>query len=190
MGDFSSHAEATLGQNPGEADEPESAARGGARVEVVDASGRLSGDGLGWLERHAAGAAAVLGLGGEVRVRVVCDPEMAAAHLEYCEVEGTTDVLTFDMSEADDSGRPVLDVDILACIDEAERQGAARGHGRERELLLYIVHGVLHCLGHDDHDEAAAAAMHAEEDRVLGAIGVGRTFGAPERGGDAIGGGA
>ncbi len=112
------------------------------------------------------------------------DPEMAAAHLEYCEVEGTTDVLTFDMSsEADSAGRPVLDVDIMACIDEAARQGKARGHTREQELLLYIVHGVLHCLGHDDHDEAAAAAMHAEEDRVLGAIGVGTTYAAPERSG-------
>jgi len=45
--------------------------------------------------------------------------------------------------------------------------------------LLYVVHGVLHCLGHDDHDEAGYASMHALEDRVLYAIGVGATFAEP-----------
>ena len=39
------------------------------------------------------------------------------------------------------------------------------------------LHGVLHCTGFDDRDAAGAAAMHAEEDRILGAIGVGATFG-------------
>jgi len=136
-----------------------------------------------WLIPRADAAVAHLGISGEIRVRVVADAEMAAAHAEYCGVEGTTDVLTFDMSsESDPAGRPVLDVDIMACADEAARQAAGRGHGPERELLLYIVHGVLHCLGHDDHDEAAAAAMHAEEDRVLALIGVGPTYAVPERG--------
>src|SRR6185369_8183115 len=96
-------------------------------------------------------------------VRVVGDEEMAAAHQRFSGVAGTTDVLTFDLTEAGGA----LDVDLLVCFDEASRQAASRGHGVERELLLYVVHGVLHCLGHDDHEEAAAARMHAEEDRVL-----------------------
>jgi len=59
-----------------------------------------------------------------------------------------------------------------------------------RELLLYVVHGVLHCLGMDDHDEAAAAAMHRVEDAVLTAIGVGPVYSAgrqPETGSGASG---
>jgi len=180
MGDLQGHHDAAAGLGSDEPGEPPSP----ATIEIVDASGSLSPAETAWLRDRGRAAAAELALNGEVRVRVVRDPEMAAAHLEYCEVEGTTDVLTFDMSsEADSAGRPVLDVDIMACIDEAARQGKARGHTREQELLLYIVHGVLHCLGHDDHDEAAAAAMHAEEDRVLGAIGVGTTYAAPERSG-------
>jgi len=31
-------------------------------------------------------------------------------------------------------------------------------HAAEREVLLYILHGVLHCLGHDDHDDEADRA--------------------------------
>jgi probable rRNA maturation factor len=110
---------------------------------------------------------------GEVRAAVVSDGEMAAAHEKFCGIPGTTDVLTFDESP-EASG--VLDVDILVCLDEARRQGQALGHPPERELLLYIVHGVLHCLGYDDHDEASAEAMHRREDELLEQAGIGATF--------------
>jgi probable rRNA maturation factor len=146
-------------------------------VEVSDAGGRLAPAAAAWLEAKAREALRVLGVGGEVRVRVVGDGEMGAAHSRYAGVAGTTDVLTFDLGE----GGP-LDADLLVCADEAARQAAARGHPPERELLLYVLHGVLHCLGHDDHDEAAAAAMHACEDEVLTAIGVGPTYARGEGG--------
>lgn len=122
------------------------------------------------------------------------DVEMANAHLEYMGVEGTTDVLTFDLNDPEEHPAPDridaemicaykdratfgLDTDIMICIDEAARQAAGRGYAVEKELLLYVVHGLLHCLGWDDHDEAEAARMHRLEDAVLGAIGVGVVFG-------------
>src|SRR5689334_3238109 len=123
---------------------------------------------------------------------------MARAHEEYGGVPGTTDVLTFDLTDpgatpapridhelgklASDQTVYGLDTDILACIDVAERQIAPSNPESggfapvERELLLYVVHGVLHCLGMDDRDEAAAAAMHRVEDVVLTAIGVGPVY--------------
>jgi probable rRNA maturation factor len=153
---------------------------GGIAVEVGSEGGTLAEPARRWIEDHARRAIAGLGATGEVRVRVVGDEAMAAAHSGFAGVEGTTDVLTFDLAEP---GQSSLDVDILVCIDEARRQAAARGHGVERELLLYIVHGVLHCLGHDDHDPAAAARMHAEEDRILESLGVGATY-AASRGGE------
>jgi probable rRNA maturation factor len=117
-------------------------------------------------------------LGGEVRGRIVGDDEMAEAHMQWLDIPGTTDVLTFDLREHDDLP---LDVDLLLCFDEASRQAAERGLRPEHELLLYTVHGVLHCLGHDDHTEADAARMHAEEDRLLEAAGVGPIFAAASR---------
>lgn len=145
-------------------------------IEVVDRRGRLSADSTAWLRAAAMRALTPLSLGGEVRVAVVGDEEMARTHLEFCDVPGTTDVLTFDCSEPTEDGAAVLDADIVVCIDEAVRQSGARGHTPERELLLYIVHGVLHCVGFDDHEEADAAAMHRREDELLEAAGVGRTF--------------
>jgi probable rRNA maturation factor len=148
----------------------------GALVELVDAGRSLA---AGSRERLAAdlGAALVwLGTTGEVRIRLVGDLEMAAAHKKHLGDATTTDVLTFDLAEAGRADVRALDVDLLLCVDEARRQGAQRGHTVERELLLYSLHGVLHCLGYDDHDEEGYRRMHEREDEVLAAIGVGATF--------------
>lgn len=165
-------------------------------IEILDETRTMTEDELSWLIRHAHTAIQRLGSRGEVRVRVIGDAAMAAAHIEFAGVEGTTDVLTFDMSEPeadplralptpeqvrldDVRGMEGLDTDILICIDEAKRQASGRGYPFERELLLYIVHGVLHCLGFDDHEEAAYQSMHAMEDALLAAIGVGPVFHRP-----------
>lgn len=167
-GDFGGSVSASCGSEGVEGAEgcPERA------VEIVDSTGRLDEQAVAWLTECLARALAELGAVGEVRARVVDDAEMARAHQRYAGVAGTTDVLTFDLAES--PGR--LDVDLLVCLDEGERRARELGHGRERELLLYMVHGLLHCLGFDDADEASARRMHAEEDRVLARIGVGATF--------------
>jgi probable rRNA maturation factor len=149
-----------------------------ARVDAADPGRLLAPAARAGLLARATEAARYIGRAGEIRVRHVADAEMAAAHARYSGVPGTTDVLTFDLSEGASARGENLDVDILVCVDEARRQAASRGLTVERELLLYVLHGVLHCLGFDDHDEDAAARMHAEEDRVLEAIGVGATFSA------------
>lgn len=146
-------------------------------IEIADERGLTSQAQRGWVSERAGVVLGPLGLRGEVRARLVDDAEMSDAHLRWSGVPGTTDVLTFDLAEGAGARGGALDVDLLLCVDEARRQAAARELPAERELLLYLVHGVLHCLGHDDHDEDAAARMHAEEDRLLEAAGIGVTFG-------------
>ena len=104
----------------------------------------------------------------EISIRIVGDREMTELHARWKHSSVTTDVVTFDLS---DSPSESLRVDLAICIDEATRQSENRGHQLEDELLLYVIHGLLHCCGHDDQDEESAAAMHAEEDRLLQAIG-------------------
>ena len=102
---------------------------------------------------------------------------MADAHLRHMGVSGTTDVITFNLAEGDEDALPArLDTDLLICVDEARRQSERRSIPIERELLLYTIHGTLHCLGHDDHTTGDARAMHAREDAILESIGVGATY--------------
>lgn len=105
---------------------------------------------------------------------------MAALHERHSGVTGTTDVLTFDLRDDPSNAASPLDVDVIVCVDEASRQAVSRAIPLEHELTLYVIHGILHVLGHDDHDDDAYQAMHAREDRILSAAGLGAIFSAPE----------
>lgn len=139
-------------------------------LHVVD-DGGLGDEGARWLRTRGAEAMAELarrfGASGELRVRLVGDEEMTAAHAAHSDDPTTTDVLTFDMGDGEG-----LDVDALLCVDEARRQAASRGHETAAELLLYAVHAALHCLGFDDREEADAQRMAEEQASVLRAIGL------------------
>jgi len=108
-----------------------------------------------------------------VTIRIIDDAEMIDLHVRYHDDPSTTDVLTF---EATHEPMP-LEVDIAICLDEGRRQSGDRKHDVNSELLLYVVHGLLHCCGYDDHDPEEHSIMHAEEDRILKAIGVGTIYG-------------
>jgi probable rRNA maturation factor len=154
------------------------------RVEVdVSAAVRARGGvPAEWLAQRLTDVLEILDVEVETRctrvsIRVVDDVEMDEAHRRFSGIAGTTDVLTFVSDE--ESG---LGVDVVVCLDEADRRAVEFGHAVDRELLLYAIHGVLHALGHDDHEPEAHARMHAEEDRLLRAIGVGPVY---RPGGDA-----
>src|SRR5690606_17671934 len=153
-------------------------------IDILDPNQSLAPAGLRWLAETSRSAAAALGATGEVRVRIVDDAEMDRAHRQYKGIAGTTDVLTFDLSDHQpgDAGTPVRVAHIRVCADEAARQAAKRAVDLRTELLLYIVHGMLHCLGHDDLTPEDAAAMHRREDEVLTAIGVGPVYAREESG--------
>ena len=108
-----------------------------------------------------------------ITLKIVDDAAMRLLHERHRGSASTTDVLTFDRSLPEGP----VEADIVLCVDEAARRAAELGHATERELLLYALHGVLHCAGFDDRTPEDFTAMHAEEDRILMAVGVGRTFG-------------
>ncbi|GAB4555510.1 MAG: hypothetical protein Tsb0013_18300 [Phycisphaerales bacterium] len=137
---------------------------------------------LGFLRTNLERALRELRCTGEVRIAIVGDGAMAREHVRSMGIEGTTDVITFDLTDGASACDRGLDVDLLLCADEARRCASERGIALERELLLYALHGVLHCLGYDDRDEGASRAMHAREDEVLVAIGVGPVFDADGEG--------
>lgn len=151
-------------------------------VHVIDDSLAQSPSRSERLAGWTRAALGELGTSGEVRIRIVNDPEMVRLHERHTGISGTTDVLTFDLRE---TAQGPLDTDVVVCIDEARRQAALRGIDIEHELLLYVVHGILHCVSHDDHDPASAALMHQTEDRVLAALGIGAVYARPVREGEA-----
>lgn len=146
-------------------------------LELFDATSSLNPSELNQLHNAADRVLEQLPNVGSVRVRIVDDHDMIQAHQRYCDLPTTTDVLTFDLNaDHTDFSTKVLDTDLIVCIDEARRQSATREHTHIHELLLYIVHGVLHCLGHDDHSDEQYTRMHAKEDELLTNAGIGALF--------------
>jgi len=108
---------------------------------------------------------------GVVGVVIVDDSTFRRLHREFLDRDGTSDCLSFDLS---DEGQRCLEVVVNGQV--AVDQAQARGHGIEAEIALYTVHGLLHQLGFDDVDEQAAVDMHAMEDAILTEQGYGRVY--------------
>jgi probable rRNA maturation factor len=128
-------------------------------------------------ERIAAALRAVLAAhevpAATLSIALVDDAAMIALHGQYLGIAETTDVLTFDLS---DEGAEGVDGEIVICVDLAAREAALRQHALADEVLLYAVHGCLHLLGYDDLNAEDAARMHAREDELLTALGVGPVY--------------
>lgn len=88
-------------------------------------------------------------------VRFAGDREVRRANRVYRGKDRTTDVLSFPGAPGPE-GRHLGDV--LISVPAARRQAAAAGHAAGRELRLLVLHGVLHCLGHDHEADGGAMA--------------------------------
>jgi rRNA maturation RNase YbeY len=110
----------------------------------------------------------------ELSVALVNDTRMSELHEQFLKIAGPTDVLTFELDH-DNKGH-CTSGEVVVCVPEAERQAAERGIDVGDELLLYVLHGLLHLSGFDDRTDAAYRAMHRREDEILQQLGVGKTF--------------
>jgi probable rRNA maturation factor len=149
------------------------------RTAVAGAVGSLRGvRGAGRFRRDLAGVAreAARRRRGsvELSVAVVSDREMRRLHRVHSGLDSTTDVLSFPLSSPRDR---VLVGAIAVSRDTARREAARRGHAAYHELMLYVVHGALHILGHDDHEPRARARMRRAEREVLASLGLPAVFG-------------
>jgi len=82
-------------------------------------------------------------------VRFASDREVRRANRDFRGKDRPTDVLSFP-GEGGHLG------DVLISVPTARRQAAAAGHSVERELRVLLLHGVLHCLGHDHETDDGA----------------------------------
>lgn len=98
---------------------------------------------------------------------------MARLNGRFLGHRGPTDVLSFNLGPArpetagtgDTGAMPT--VEIYVCPDVATAAAGRYGTTPATELLLYVVHGLLHAAGHDDLVPGAKRRMRRAEKRVL-----------------------
>lgn len=89
---------------------------------------------------------------------IVTPGEIAALHRDFLNDPTPTDVITFEHGE------------IFVCAGVAARQRKASGLSLHDEVLTYILHGLLHLCGLDDHTPAEFDTMAREQEKLLQAV--------------------
>ncbi len=108
----------------------------------------------------------------ELSITVVDDEEMSRLNLEYRNVEGTTDVLSFPMLEGEYGDvEPEMLGDVVISAPTAQLMADRHGASLKTILDLLLVHGVLHLLGYDhEAGEEEAGEMKEKTLELLGGL--------------------
>jgi len=100
---------------------------------------------------------------GAVTIKIAADDEVRELNKKYRGQDRVTDVLSFPCAEKLPGG--FYSGDILICWSVAEKQAQANHHSLQRELLLLMIHGLLHLHGLDH--EKDQGHMLAEQQRLF-----------------------
>ena len=141
-------------------------------IEVLDESGQsVDVKHLGSLSRFVLEQMRVHPLA-ELCVKLVDVDTITELNEQWMEKTGPTDVLAFPMDELrpglvnEEPEEGVLG-DLVLCPEVAQRQGEAAGHGRDAEIELLTVHGILHLLGYDHAEPDDHKVMFGLQDDLL-----------------------
>ncbi|MEL6847356.1 MAG: rRNA maturation RNase YbeY, partial [Bacteroidota bacterium] len=92
------------------------------------------------------------------------DPYLLALNRTHLDHDYFTDILTFPYHEP---GAIALAADIYISIDRVGENADSFHTGFDNELHRVMIHGLLHLMGYDDHDEAERQAMRQAEEKAL-----------------------
>lgn len=106
----------------------------------------------------------------ELGISLVGAREMTLLNETFLKHEGSTDIITFDYQEPGTGNRKPeskLHGELFICVDEAILQAKRFRSTWQSEIVRYMVHGILHLLGHDDLKPALRRRMKREENRLV-----------------------
>jgi len=90
---------------------------------------------------------AEMGINGKVTIRLSEDEEVKRLNQQFRKMNKTTDVLSFPIMESFPDGYYLGD--IVISLDRAANQAEENGRKISEEVILLIIHGLLHLAGFD-----------------------------------------
>lgn len=101
---------------------------------------------------------------GDISVALMSDVEIQEINSKHLSHDYATDVISFDLSNSED----FLEGEIIASVETADREAAEHSWQGDDELLLYVIHGMLHIIGLGDKSAKETKAMRDAEQHYLG----------------------
>ncbi len=84
---------------------------------------------------------------------------MRGINKKYRAHDFVTDVLTFDLGDGMS--------EIIICPQIAAAHAKTYQSSTEGEIILYVIHGILHLAGYDDHLDQDIRQMRRMEEKLL-----------------------
>lgn len=104
----------------------------------------------------------------EVSITFANDRFVRRLNCQYRGIDRPTDVLAFAMREGEYSSiQPQLLGDVVISVETAKRQAEQMGNSLDRELMILLIHGILHLAGYDHIDRKDERRMKAMETKIL-----------------------
>ncbi|BAJ63461.1 MULTISPECIES: rRNA maturation RNase YbeY [Anaerolinea] len=107
----------------------------------------------------------------DVTISIQNDEALKSLNAQFMGTEAPTDVLSFTMDFFDPETERQYLGDILISYERAEEQAQTAGHSTENELILLIVHGILHLVGYDHGTEEEKSKMWKTQSEILKQLG-------------------
>lgn len=99
---------------------------------------------------------------GDIAFIFCSDDYILDVNVKYLGHDYFTDIITFDYCEGDR-----ISGDLFISIDSVRDNAGHFGVDFETELDRVMVHGVLHLIGYDDHNDEDIKMMRAKEDYYI-----------------------
>lgn len=118
-------------------------------------------------KKGTSSALFVRGKDARLSIALVDNSKIKELNKQYFNSDEVTDVISFPLS----NNKNLLSGEIIVSVETAVDTAGKRNISIEGEIILYIIHGILHLLGYDDGSEGDARAMHEEETKILKTLG-------------------
>ena len=118
----------------------------------------------------------------EISVTLTGDEEVRALNAKWRGKDKPTNVLSFPMADEHDlvranvSSAELLLGDIVLARGVCEAEAAEKGISVEDHATHLMVHGTLHLLGYDHHEDGEANDMESREVRALKRLGISNPY--------------
>jgi probable rRNA maturation factor len=106
----------------------------------------------------------------EISILFTDDKFIKSLNKKYRGINKSTDVLTFNLEEGDlkfpEVDKNKLLGDIVVSVETAQRQANNLNHNLEKELMILLIHGLLHLIGYDHEEDRDNKIMQVKEKEI------------------------